>query len=366
MRRALGLYTLAAWAWGVFVALADRRSAPRLGDAGDSAGDAFVSVIVPARNEEGRIAPALRSLGAQDHERLEVIVVDDESEDGTLAEALAAAGPRVRVIEGAPRPDGWVGKSWAAEQGVREARGDWLLFTDADVIHAPTSAGSAVALAERLGAAGVTVLCRLEAGTAAERIVQPAAAVLIRTFVAPGPLVRSRRSPIAIAAGGFILVRRDVYEQVGGHGSVRDELIDDMALAVRLKEAGEPLVIADGTDRVRVRMYHGLGELWRGWRKNSSVGISRSPALAGAGAASALVLAFAPAWLTLRGPRALGLAALTLQLASRAAVDGLAPTPRRYWLTLPTGMAFLAAVSLRSTLDRLNGGVEWRGRRYSI
>ncbi|MEZ5102804.1 MAG: glycosyltransferase, partial [Thermoleophilia bacterium] len=197
--------------------------------------------------------------------------------------------------------------------------------------------------------------------------VQPAAAVLIRSFVAPGPIVRSPRWPHAIAIGAFILVRRDAYERVGGHRAIRDRLVDDRSLAELLKRHGTPLPVVDGTGHLRVRMYGSGGEVWRGWRKNASVGASdSSPWLALAAAGAGLVVALAPLWCVLRGPHRLGALAALLQLGARLDVVGVAPTPRRYWTTLPLGCAFLSAVTVASTLDRLRGGVTWRGRRYRV
>jgi len=356
--------SLLAWGWATVVALADRRHRLDLRDVEPELDGPLVSAIVPARNEEGRIAPALRSLAGQIHRALEVIVVDDESEDGTYEEAKSVSCERIRVLRGAPLPSGWVGKTWANHQGARLAAGEWLLFTDADVLHEPDALARALPLARQSGRGGLTVLCRLETATPGERIVQPAAAVFIRSFVAPGFLVRSPRFAVALAAGGYILLERALYERLGGHAAIRGELVDDRALAERVKAAGGLLVFASAGDLVRVRMYHGLREAWRGWRKNTSAGIG-SPVLAVVGGVQGLVVSVAPLLALLRGPRAAGALALALQIFVRSDVDPVAPTPRRYWLTLPLGGVFLSAVSLVSSLDRMRGRLEWRGRRIA-
>ncbi len=364
VRRALTALAVVPWAWSVVVAVVDRRRRLSLDDTRPARDGPLVSVIVPARDEERGVRAAVASLAAQEYGPLEVIVVDDESSDDTAAEARAAATDRVRVVDGEPVPAGWVGKSWACHQGYERARGEWLLFTDADVRHAADTVGRSLALAQRLGAGGVSVLPVIETEGLAERAIQPAAAVLIRSFVAPGPLVRSPRSRIAIAAGGFILVSRAAYEGVGGHEAMRHELVDDQMLAVRLKAAGSPLALAGSGGRVRVRMYVGARETLRGWRKNTSAGLGGSvlaaTALACLGAASSL----APAVAIMRGPRRVGVLGLVLQLAARAASDELAPTPRRTWALFPAGALALSILSLLSSVDRLRGGVVWRGRRY--
>jgi chlorobactene glucosyltransferase len=363
--RVISLLAVVPWAWCVLVALLDRRHRVSLDDVEPTTGDALVSVIVPARDEARGIRPAVASLASQHHTALEVIVVDDESSDGTAAAAREVATHRVRVVGGEPVPAGWVGKSWACHQGYALARGDWLLFTDADVRHAPDTVGRALALVERTNHDGLTLLPVLETGSLAERAVQPAAAVLIRSFVAPGPLVRSPRSSVAIAAGGFILVSRAAYEAVGGHEAMRHELVDDQMLAIRLKRAGTPLLLASSAGRVHVRMYVGAHETLRGWRKNTSAGLGGgSVAVASAFALTGAVASIAPTVALWRGPRAVGAAGLALQLAARAGSQEVAPTPRRSWALFPLGALILSLLSLVSSLDRLRGGVVWRGRQY--
>ena len=366
MSRLLGLFAILPWAWSVLVAVLDRRHRLSLDNVEPLSDGPLVSVVVPARDEERGIRVALMSLAHQEYGPLEVIVVDDESSDATAAEARAAATGRVRVLTGKPVPAGWVGKSWACQQGFEQARGEWLLFTDADVRHAPDTVGRALALVQRLGAEGLTLLPVLETDGVVERTVQPAAAVLIRSFVAPGPLVRSRRTPVAIAAGGFILVSRAAYEAVGGHDAMRHEIVDDQMLAVRLKAAGTPLLLASSGGRVRVRMYVGTRETLRGWRKNTSAGLGEgSLAAASMLATAGTVSAVAPAIALVRGPRWAGLAGVALQLAARASSDEVSPTPRRHWLLFPAGALVLSLLSLVSSVDRLRGGVVWRGRRYA-
>jgi len=364
MRRVLALLALVPWAWCVLVAALDRRHWLSLDDVKPLSDGPLVSVVVPARGEERGVRAAVASLAAQEYGSLEVIVVDDESSDATAVEARAAATDRVRVLEGRPVPPGWVGKSWACHQGYELARGEWFLFTDADVRHAPDTVGRVLSLAERRRVAGVTLLPVIETVGLVERAIQPAAAVLIRSFVAPGPLVRSPRSPVAIAAGGFILVSRAAYERVGGHQAVRHELVDDQMLAVRLKAAGMPLELAGSGGRVRVRMYVGARETLRGWRKNTSAGLGGSVAVAAIVAGAGVAASLAPGVAIVRGPRLAGAVGLALQLAARAASNEVCPTPRRAWPLFPAGALSLSLLSLLSSFDRLRGRVVWRGRSY--
>jgi chlorobactene glucosyltransferase len=364
------------WVGAAALAAHERRRAPRPEAEPPASDGPLVSVIVPARDEERGIGAAVASLRALDYPRLEVVVVDDESRDGTLAAARAAGGddPRVRVLAGGALPPGWVGKSWACWQGVRVARGDWLLFTDADVVHAPDSLGRALAMAGRLGRGGLTLFPTIDCDGALERMVTPAAVTAIGTFVAPGPLARSRRSRVAIAAGGYILVERGVYEAAGGHAGIRSRMVEDVCLAEAVKRGGHLLVPMPAGPLARVRMYHGGREVWGGWSKNASFAAAGSAAkgLTSAGVAAALTLT--PVVAAVRGARAgdrllaaTGAAGLLAMVALQRLASRSARTPARYAPTLPLGMLVLAGAAARGSLGRLAGrGPEWRGRRYPL
>jgi hypothetical protein len=366
----------ALWTGAAALALHERRRAPRADHEPALRDGPLVSVIVPARDEERGIGAAVRSLRALEYPRVEVIVVDDESRDGTLAAARAAAGddPRVRVLAGRPLPRGWVGKPWACWQGVQAAAGEWLLFTDADVVHAPDSLGRTLAMARRLGRGGLTLFPTIDCGGPAERVVMPAAVAAIGTFVAPGPLARRPRSGVAIAAGGYILMERRLYDAVGGHSRIRGRMVDDVWLAATVKRAGSLLVPVTTAGLARLRMYHGGREVWHGWSKNASFGASGDATKALVGAAVLAVLALVPPGSAVQGVRRgdLGLAATGLTgSAALLAVQRLsaraAPTPRHYAPTLPLGLLVLSAAAIRGSVGRLLGrGPVWRGRRYPL
>ncbi len=333
-------------------------------------------MIVPARDEERGIGAAIASLRALDYDPVEVIVVNDESRDGTLAAARAAAGgdPRVRVIPGAPLPPGWVGKPWACVQGVRVARGRWLLFTDGDVVHAPDSLGRALAMATRLGTGGVTLFPTIDARGPAERMVIPAAAAAIGAFVAPGPLSRSPRSAVAIAAGGYMLVERALYERIGGHAAIRGRMVNDVTLAARVKRAGGLLMPAPAGGLARLRMYHGAREVWQGWSKNASFGVEGGAAKALVGALTVAALAVLPLAAAAEGARrrdarlaATGVAGAAALAALQRLTTWAVPTPAPYAATMPLGLVVLSAAAVRGALERLGGrGPSWRGRRYPL
>ena len=366
----------ALWAGAAALALHERRTAHRPDAEPPAAPGPLVSVIVPARDEERDIGATVRGLRALDYSRVQIIVIDDQSGDATLSAARQAAGDdeRVTVLRGAPLPEGWVGKSWACWQGVREARGEWLLFTDADVVHSPDSLGRTLALAGRLGRGGLTLFPTIDCGGVAERAVMPAALTAIATFVAPGPLARSPRSRVAIAAGGYMLLPRALYDAVGGHAAIRGRMVDDVCMAAAIKRRGSLLVPVPAGGLARLRMYHGGREVWEGWSKNASFGAPGSPAKGLAGAATLAALALLPPLAAAGGIPSGDRALAAVGLAGSAALVALqrqstwaVPTPRRYAPTLPVGMLVLSGAAARGAIDRMRGhGPRWRGRRYPL
>jgi chlorobactene glucosyltransferase len=336
-----------------------------------------LSVVVPARNEQRSIERCVRSLLAQTLAEYELIVVDDRSEDrtGEILERLAREDARLRVVRGAPLPAGWAGKPWALAQGARAARGSWLLFTDADTSHAPHACASALAFARDRGADALTLWTHQELGSWGERAVLPS--LLAMLVVASGGIERLNDPADrehALANGQYVLVSRTAHEALGGYDALRGEIVEDVAFARRLKADGRfRLVLADGGDLVRVRMYTSLREVWDGFSKNMYAGAGGDvPSLAAAAVVLALLSAV-PAALALdafarkRPLRALE-AALCLGAGIAVQARGLRRTgipPALAWFA-PVGHAVTAAIVVNSTLRVLSGrGVEWRGRRYT-
>lgn len=223
-----------------------------------------VSVIIPARNEEASLGACLESLVSQSGIDFEIIVVDDHSTDRT--QEIAQSFPRVRVIEAGPLPEGWTGKNNAVATGAREARGQWLLFADADTVH---SVGSlARALAEAIQNKAEMLSYSPEQITISfwEVTVLPVVfAELARQY--PPSKVSDPNSPEAAANGQYILIRRDIYDAIGGHAAVASEILEDVALARRVKAAGYRLRFRY-SESVRTRMYRNFAQLREGWTKN--------------------------------------------------------------------------------------------------
>jgi len=270
------LWALPFVALPLVVALRARRSRSLDDVAPDvSPSSPLVSVVIPARNERRNVETCVRSVLAAAYPRLEVIVVDDHSTDGTgdIARGVAASDSRLRVIEAPPLPPDWFGKQWACAAGARAARGELLLFTDADTRHASDLLPRAVNAAARDGADLLTVAGHQEMHSFWERVVQPQLFVMLATrYGGTEQVTNAHRAADVIANGQFLLVRRDVYDAVGGHAAVRDVVAEDLAMAQRFFRAGKRVVMLMATRQLSTRMYASLDELVRGWGKNIYAG----------------------------------------------------------------------------------------------
>lgn len=227
-----------------------------------------VSAIVPARDEQHTITNAVRSLAVQP-EVTEIIVVNDQSTDRTAAvlDALVGRISKLRTLETNMLPPHWVGKNFALSLGAAAAKEKWLLFTDADVVHMPGSVAQALAVASEIGAALVSYSPEQEMRTWWERALLPFIFCRLATNF-PYAAISDPNSDAAAANGQYLLIRRDVYEAVGGHESVASEVVEDIALARLVKEARYPVYFASGQGIARTRMYATFAAMWQGWAKN--------------------------------------------------------------------------------------------------
>jgi glycosyltransferase involved in cell wall biosynthesis len=227
-----------------------------------------VSAIIPARNEGASIARAVESVAAQP-EIGELIVVNDQSTDrtGEILTGLAARIPKLRVLETGSLPAGWTGKNYALSIGAAAARGDWLLFTDADTFHLPGSTAHALADANEHNAALVSYSPEQEMETFWERALIPYVYCRLAQKYSYAS-VNDPNLPDAAANGQFLLIRRDVYESVGGHAAVAPQILEDVALAEMVKNRGHALFFANSHGIVRARMYRSFRAMWEGWTKN--------------------------------------------------------------------------------------------------
>lgn len=229
-----------------------------------------VSVLVPARNEARAIERCVRSLLAQDYPDFDVLVLDDGSTDGTgeILRQLAATDGRLRVLEGQPLPAGWIGKHWACQQLLEHADGEYVLYVDADTWHHPTAVRNGVAamLAGQLDL--VSAIPREMVGTFGELLTVP---MPVWSFFALLPMwlaFHTKTPLLASAIGQYMMFRKASLRQVGGFERIRSNVVDDLSLARLIKASGMRWRLADGTERVYCRMYHGLRECVQGFSKN--------------------------------------------------------------------------------------------------
>jgi len=224
-----------------------------------------VSVIVPARNEEVNLGACLHSLVGQTGVSFEIIVVDDGSTDCTREIAQSFAG--VHVVEAGPLPPGWSGKNHAVWMGAKHARGEWLLFTDADTVHLPGSLARSVAEARQRGAALLSYSPEQEVHGFCEKAVMPVIFAELAATYRPSQ-VSDAASPAAAANGQYLLISRAAYDAVGGHAAIAGNLLEDVALARAVKASGRRIFFRYGGNAVRTRMYRSFAQLREGWTKN--------------------------------------------------------------------------------------------------
>jgi len=322
-----------------------------------------VSIIVPARNEEASLGDCLASLTTQTGVAFEIIVVDDGSTDRTRE--IAHSFARVRVISAGPLPNGWTGKNNAVIAGAKEARAQWLLFTDADTVHLPGSLARALAEAKTEEADLLSYSPEQVAVTFAERAVMP---VIFAELAAkyPPQKVREQNSGIVAANGQYILVRRAAYDAVGGHAAVATEILEDVALARLFRNKGKHVYFHYGGEAVRTRMYRNWAQLREGWTKNLALLFPQPEQLAiqslflwlvawsalGVAASGAVShhfsrIAFALFWLLLYG---------RIRVAHFATANNL--------IAIACGLPTFAYLLLRSKKAHENGQVSWKGRAY--
>jgi len=330
-----------------------------------------VVAVVPARDEADVIARSVGSLLAQDYPGpFRVVLVDDGSTDGTAdaARAAAGAGDRLEVLSGSALPGGWTGKLWALEQGVRRAgTPEFVLLTDADIGHAPDNLRALVARAEADRAALVTLMAELHCRTPAERFLIPAFVFFFamlypfRWVAGPGRT--------AAGAGGCMLVRRAALERAGGIAAVRTAIIDDCALARRLKGQGPVRLLL--TRRARsLRPYGSVAEIGRMVSRSAYAQLRYSPVLLAGTVAGMGITYLAPPLLAVlaEGPaRAAGIAAWGMMAAAFQPMLRFYRVSPLWGVALPAIGAAYTVFTIRSAVAVRRGqGGMWKGRAQAM
>jgi len=343
----------------------------------------LISICIPARNEENNIRNCVESALGQDYPNIEIIVLDDRSTDSTLTQLaeIASRDSRLIPINGGELPPGWAGKPHALFQASAAARGEWLCFVDADTFLAPNAISSCYSKAIQTQADMFTTMNEQILGSFWEKVVMPLVMTALSVGFSPRK-VNDPKSRDAIANGQFIMIRRTVYNAIGGHEKVKDQIVEDKAISEQVKWNGHRLIVADGSRVIRTRMYTSLPSMWEGWTKNIYLGLRDHPAMLVLGAfgatLSVIAALFLPLWTLLginwliNGGEWFSIAVVVQSLLVwswliyfRARVARGMNISRWYALTTPLGAGVFAAMMISSAWKVISGqGVTWRGRKY--
>jgi glycosyltransferase involved in cell wall biosynthesis len=328
-----------------------------------------VCAIIPARNEEAVIATCIESLARQP-EIGQILVVNDQSSDGTakVVHSLMEKIPQLRLLEANGLPDGWVGKNHALWIGAQQAKGAWLLFTDADAEHEANSAAQALQLVSEKNAGLVSFSPEQITTTWYEKALIPYIYLRLAGRFSY-EAVNDPKSAAAAANGQFLMIRRDVYDQIGGHTAVAGEILEDVAIAIRAKSAGHRIWLASGKGIVRVRMYRSFRAMWQGWKKNLYRLMGGTPWAVLRETESSLP--WIPFLLLVAGWKYPFLLFIgVLFLVARQTSYGLDLARNQYSFSLifyyVPAVVLYVGVLWASYRSHANGRIEWKGREYSV
>lgn len=325
----------------------------------------LVSILIPARNEAHTIGQTVQSILAQTYGSFHLIILDDQSDDGTAEVVKQAAGgdERVKVINGRSLPTGWLGKNWACHQLSQHANGSLLLFVDADVQLAPSALASLVDQQTATEADLLTIWPTQRTETWAERLVVPQLALAILAYLPILPVHYTHLIIFSAANGQCLLFTADGYTQCGGHASIKDNVVEDVALARQIKQNKRRLRMADGNRLVNCRMYQNWSEVRDGFAKNLLAGHGNSlPFLAVSTLFHWLIFIFPALWLLFGGgwwAVGLLLAGMGLRLAT-AVFTHQRPLDA---LLMPLSVILMTRIAVQSVRWHLRGEAIWKGRR---
>jgi glycosyltransferase involved in cell wall biosynthesis len=330
-----------------------------------------VSVVIAARNEARNIEEALQSVLNQDYPQLEIIVADDRSTDdtGRLLDLMAASDARLRPLHITGLPPGWLGKNHALDTGARHATGEFLLFTDADIIMHPTAIRRAVSYALRERRDHIALGPEAHMPGVLLNAFLGVFGIFFSLFTRPWKAA-DPRSARFIGIGAFNLIRAEAYRRIGGHERIRMRPDDDIKLGKLIKQSGYRQELLHGVGMIKVEWYASVRELINGTEKNFFAGLEYNLAVACGAVLLQLVFfiwPFVGVLVTAGATRWLNLAAVLIALATYAAGAPLVGARRRYAVLFPVSVLlfiYLMWNAARKTI--LNGGINWRDTHYSL
>jgi chlorobactene glucosyltransferase len=378
---------LATWIYLVVYVLKSLKQSPMLDSYDKSANIRnfpIVSIILPARNEEKYIAKCLDSLLNQDYPNFEIIAVNDSSTDetGVIMQQYAAQDPRIQVVNAKPKPEGWAGKNWACFQGYLRARGDLLLFTDADTVHLPSTMSLSIKhlIFENLDA--LTAIPKLLSKDFWTKITLPMLSTFLHSRFS-ALRVNDRKTKIGYFFGSFFIITRSTYEKVGTHKAVRHELVEDGALGGKVKEEKFLMKMVRGENYIEAIWARDLNTLWHGLRRLMIPLYNQNRKRASLMAISIFFLLFEPfvllpyslLFINLVREDIVSLLLIVSNAVASAIIILSSIIQLRlgvyqnslYALFSPIGGAIISFSFITAIIDaRKKGAISWRGRKYTI
>ncbi len=336
----------------------------------------FVSVLIPARDEEANIGACLESLQKQDYPNFEIIVLDDNSSDNTadIVEGIAAKDNRIQLISGEPLPEGWAGKPFACYQLAKKAGGSWLLFVDADTTHAAHMLRNVLALALELKPSLLSGFPRQLVTSLPQKVALPIWYFVVLSWLPLWWLQHSKNPKPSLAIGQFFLFPREEYWRIGGHRAVKSRILEDVWLGFEVIRKGGRNVVADLSPVVSCNMYRSLGAMWEGLIKSIYSLAALSPAALLGLIVAGCVFFLAPfSWLlnelfmvaTPNDWRAIIIFQVVTILLMRCLVDNHFKEPIISTLLHPVGFSFLVMTAIYAGSRQVVGaGMSWKKRLY--
>ena len=375
---AISLMTLAAWIFLAATRLPPLGRLPRLAPTRGIDLWPAVAAVIPARNEEETIGPVVAAHAGSDYPGpFSLFVVDDHSTDATAARAVEASDGRLTLVSAPPLPAGWTGKLWAVNSGLQAANRDapdakYILLTDADIVLSKSTLRRLVAQTEDRGDALTSLMARLDARGSWGGLLIPAFVYFFYKLY-PFHVANDAEKPLAAAAGGCMLVRRDALEAIGGVNAIRGKLIDDCALASAIKSSGRSIWLGAAADEaVSLRDNRSLSSIWSMVARSAFAQLNHSWLMLAGAVIGMILIYLAPPAIALSYPvHHLGMAATLSAAAWGLTAFTYRPVARLYgqawWKTffLPAAAFLYTLMTISSALNHARGkGGRWKGRTY--
>lgn len=345
-------------------------TAPRIARAQNLKLTPKVSILIPARNEEKNIGECMNGLLKQDYSNFEIIVLNDHSEDDTLhiIQQYQERDNRIKFINGKELPSGWTGKNWACYQLSQVATGEIFIFTDADNRHAPFAVKNTVGYIQNLKLGLISAFPQQWTVTLPEKLIVPIMDIFVYGTL---PLWATHYLPfssMAAANGQWIAFTREAYRQLGGHETVKNELVEDTVLARLAKKNKIKILTTAGTDAVFSRMYKNANEVWHGFSKNF-YGLAGYNNIVFFGIILSMLIAFVSPYFLwmISSIRTLAIVAIDINILIRVLISIKYKHP--FWVSIllhPISMLYAVIIGLNSFWSINRGTIKWKGREIEV